>query len=94
MSEPIEIRKGERFGYLEVINQGDSDKRGAARYWCRCHAPDCPRHGERVLVMSLRLRQGRTRSCGCLRALMRRQERAEARQLQAEADGLTEIVND
>src|SRR5215469_5232296 len=58
-----EIKPKTEFGYLMVINQGESDTRGAARYWCVCRAPEC---GKRLLVKGQRLRTGQ-RSCGCRR---------------------------
>lgn len=60
-----EIKPRTEFGYLLVQNQGESDSRGAARYWCVCRAPGC---GKRLLVKGQRLRTGQ-RSCGCRRAV-------------------------
>ena len=61
MTEVYEIRPGTEFGYLRVMNQGDSDGRGAAQFWCVCRVPGC---GVRRLVKGNRLRGGQ-RSCGC-----------------------------
>src|SRR5215469_16355796 len=60
-----EIKPKTEFGYLKVINQGESDTRGAARYWCVCQAPGC---GKRLLIKGQRLRTGQ-RSCGCRRGV-------------------------
>lgn len=60
-----EIKPRTEFGYLAVLNQGESDSRGAARYWCLCQAPGC---GKRLLIKGQRLRIGQ-RSCGCRRAV-------------------------
>lgn len=70
MTAVAEIKPGTEIGYLRVMNQGDSNERGAARFWCECRAPGC---GKRVLVMGRKLRIGqrpgahRGRSCGCCR---------------------------
>jgi hypothetical protein len=50
---------GLRFGRLKVIRREGSVKRGAAAWLCRC---DC---GTKTIVTGVRLRGGRTRSCGC-----------------------------
>ena len=60
-----EIKPRTEFGYLWVQNQGESDSRGAARYWCVCRAPGC---GKRLLVKGQKLRHGQ-RSCGCRRSV-------------------------
>ena len=60
-----EIKPRTEFGYLRVENQGESDHRGVARYWCVCQAPGC---GKRVLIRGQRLRAGQ-RSCGCKRSV-------------------------
>jgi hypothetical protein len=49
---------GLRFGRLKVIRRKGSE-RGMARWLCRC---DC---GAKTIVTGIRLRLGRTRSCGC-----------------------------
>lgn len=51
---------GQRFGRLEAIAPVGAGAAGT-RWLCRC---DC---GETREVCGLKLRQGRTRSCGCLR---------------------------
>jgi 5-methylcytosine-specific restriction endonuclease McrA len=51
---------GQRFGRLTVIADGGNDKR-QSRYWlCRC---DC---GTEKIILGHALRQGATKSCGCL----------------------------
>jgi hypothetical protein len=53
-------RTGHRFGRLTVIARADNDKRGRARWSCRC---DCDAE---VVVSGNNLQSGNTRSCGCL----------------------------
>lgn len=51
---------GKRFGRLLV--QGMPEKRGAKIYWsCVC---DC---GKEKIIQGNSLREGRTKSCGCLK---------------------------
>ena len=52
---------GIKFGRLTVISKAESDKRGEARWSCRC---DC---GENTIVNGSHLRSGRVQSCGCYR---------------------------
>ena len=52
---------GRRFGRLIVIELYDVDKTRDKRWKCRC---DC---GSETLVRGSKLRNGRTKSCGCLR---------------------------
>ncbi len=54
---------GNRYGRLTVIGRAENDKKGGARWRCQC---DC---GRVVIVQGSSLRQGRTKSCGCLTAL-------------------------
>jgi hypothetical protein len=56
---------GERFGRLRVVTRAESDKRGAARWFCRC---DCGAGSkfQPVIVRADKLRRGETLSCGCL----------------------------
>lgn len=50
---------GQRFGRLEVLRYADTlNKR--ARWFCLC---DC---GTKIIVLGKSLRQGNTKSCGCL----------------------------
>jgi hypothetical protein len=53
---------GKRYGRL-VVEQRVTSSRGNARFICTC---DC---GNRVVVRGNNLRQGMTRSCGCLRRI-------------------------
>ena len=53
---------GRRFGRLVVVQQAASVGQGFARWHCRC---DC---GRPAIVLAQCLRQGQTKSCGCLRA--------------------------
>lgn len=50
----------QRFGYLTVINRGENDKYGNARWNCKC---EC---GNYKTILGQRLIAGITRSCGCL----------------------------
>ena len=52
---------GQRFGYLTVIDRAESVGSDRGLRWnCLC---DC---GKQVIVPSARLRQGKTKSCGCM----------------------------
>ena len=51
---------GERFGRLRIIRQAGTIKKRGRVYWCIC---DC---GKKVKVQGRSLRDGLTRSCGCL----------------------------
>lgn len=48
------------FGRLTVIERSENDKHGNTKWLCKC---EC---GNEVVVLGHSLRQGRTRSCGCL----------------------------
>lgn len=65
MKPKLKDETGNRYGRLTVLRRydvHDPSQRGA--YWlCRC---DC---GVEVAVLSTRLRNGNTRSCGCLREM-------------------------
>ena len=52
---------GQRFGRLTVIARDGSDKKGNAKWLCKC---DC---GNTKSIISGSLRAGLTKSCGCLR---------------------------
>lgn len=52
---------GQRFGRLVVVKRVDHEKKGQARWLCRC---DC---GKEKVVQSYDLRSGNTQSCGCQR---------------------------
>ena len=51
---------GQKFGRLTVIERAENNKRGQARWRCRC---DC---GNEVVVVGSFLTSGETKSCGCL----------------------------
>lgn len=53
---------GKRFGRLVVISREKNNKRGKALWKCKC---DC---GNETIVLASRLRNGKTKSCGCLRS--------------------------
>ncbi len=53
---------GQRFGRLVVLRKVDVDDCGRAKWRVRC---DC---GCEFDVLAQSLRQGKTRSCGCLRS--------------------------
>jgi len=53
---------GKRFGKLTVISKGITDKNSRLYWNCLC---DC---GNEVSKLGLLLRDGRTKSCGCLRS--------------------------
>ena len=54
---------GQRFGKLVVVEFSKIDKKSRQAVWaCKC---DC---GKYVEVLSFRLRDGRTKSCGCIRS--------------------------
>lgn len=52
---------GQKVERLEVIRRAGSSKRGQALWLCKC---DC---GNTVIIHGSTLRNGRSRSCGCLR---------------------------
>lgn len=54
---------GQTFGRLTVIERAENDKRGSARWICRCSCPD-----KTICVVDRgHLISGNTKSCGCLR---------------------------
>lgn len=57
--EPIDLL-GQKFVRLTVIQDAGSDHTGRKRWRCRC---DC---GNEIEVFGYSLRQGATKSCGCL----------------------------
>lgn len=57
---------GKQLGRLLVLRPGPRTERGKEQWFCRC---EC---GVEVLKLGALLRGGRTRSCGCLQAEMRR----------------------
>jgi len=70
MGTPLKDETGNRYGMLTVLRRYDtSDPSSVGAYWlCRC---DC---GTEVAVQGTKLRNGNTRSCGCL-AQMSKEER-------------------
>ena len=52
---------GQKFGKLTVIKRAENNKHGLPRWECRC---DC---GNTTLVSGQHLREGRAKSCGCLK---------------------------
>lgn len=52
--------KGQKFGKLTVLERVESDKNGKARWLCQC---EC---GNTKIIKSANLRNGDTKSCGCL----------------------------
>ena len=55
--------KGKRFGKLKVLRYVDTNIYGKSRWACKC---DC---GNEAIVVGESLRQGYTKSCGCLSKL-------------------------
>lgn len=51
---------GQKFGRLIVVERAENYKSGDARFKCKC---DC---GNEIIVASQRLKNGRSKSCGCL----------------------------
>ncbi len=66
MSKLIDLT-GKTFGRLTVIRKIDNNKWGCSRWLCKC---DCKKE---VVVRGDSLKNGDTRSCGCLRAEIARQ---------------------
>jgi len=52
---------GKKFGMLTVVSEFDKNKSGNVRWLCRC---DC---GKESIVVGSKLRNGHTKSCGCLK---------------------------
>lgn len=59
MSKLIDLT-GQRFGRLTVVERVENDRSNQAHWMCRC---DC---GNVVVIRGDHLRNGRTKSCGCL----------------------------
>lgn len=57
---------GQRYGRLVVVGRAENDKWGKTKYICQC---DC---GKRTVVAWRSLRDGDTKSCGCMRENQRR----------------------
>jgi hypothetical protein len=60
MSERKPIAAGTRFARLVVIARAENSEQGSTQHLCRC---DC---GKETVVRGYNLRNGKTRSCGCL----------------------------
>lgn len=60
MSNAIDIT-GQRFGRLTAVCRESNNKRGEARWRCKC---DC---GNEIITIQHSLRSGNTSSCGCIR---------------------------
>lgn len=72
MSHPEIDLTGRRFGRLTVLGKVGAykyDTYTISRWLCRC---DC---GKTIVVLGNGLKQGRTRSCGCLRVDAQRERR-------------------
>lgn len=57
---PVHDLIGQRFTRLTVEQRAENDRRGSARWVCRC---DC---GQAKITLGVSLLSGKTRSCGCL----------------------------
>jgi hypothetical protein len=53
---------GKRYGRLQVISRTNNNRQGTARWACRC---DC---GAQITILGSSLRNGHTKSCGCLQS--------------------------
>lgn len=60
MSKLIDLT-GQRFGRLVVVERADNSADGRARWLCKC---DC---GKEIVTYGSWLRNGDTKSCGCLK---------------------------
>ena len=61
MPRPIRDLTGQRFGMLTAVQPTEKRQGGAVIWECQC---DC---GKTAFVLANHLRDGRTRSCGCLK---------------------------
>lgn len=52
---------GQKFGRLTVVKRVENDKQGRAKWLCKC---DC---GNIQIIQASKLRNGHSKSCGCLR---------------------------
>lgn len=66
-----DLRVGDRFGRLTIVERIGSDKRGESLWLCKC---DC---GNEKIVTPTNLRNGSTKSCGCLRSEKSRERMKE-----------------
>lgn len=60
MSNTLIDMTGQKFGRLTVISRAENTSEGRAQWLCKC---DC---GNTKIVLGKRLRNGGTKSCGCL----------------------------
>lgn len=65
---------GQRFGLLRVLSLSVRRRGGYAFWLCEC---DC---GRKAVKNGHHLRNGHTRSCGCLSVINQRRRKREARQ--------------
>lgn len=61
MTKAIELKRGQTFGRLRVINRAENDKHGKSRYLCYCQC------GNKCFPSASSLLSGKSRSCGCMR---------------------------
>ena len=61
MCRPAVDEQGRTYGLLYVVRRQGSGRHGDALWLCRCQC------GKETVVRGNRLREGKTRSCGCLR---------------------------
>ena len=59
MPKKLQIKTGDRFGRLTIVEEVDKDKSGNRRFLSRC---DC---GNEKILYLYSLRTGRSKSCGC-----------------------------
>ena len=60
--ESAENLSGQIFGYWTVLDRAEPGRRGVSQYLCRC------RCGKEKIVLAQSLKNGTSRSCGCLRS--------------------------
>jgi len=58
---PVKNEIGNRYGKLVVLERAENNKYGDAQWLCQC---DC---GNQTIVKGVSLRNGHTKSCGCLK---------------------------
>lgn len=64
--ESAENLTGRTFGYWTVLDRAEPGPKGLSRYLCRC------RCGKEKILQAQSLKNGRSRSCGCLRSELMR----------------------
>ena len=64
--ESAENLAGQTFGYWTVLERAEPGPRGLSQYLCRC------RCGKEKIVRACSLKNGSSRSCGCLRSDLKR----------------------